>query len=528
MLGTRVVWSGRHVSERKKQAAVYTSPASTQKLPAFTTLNVTNTPSLCGILIIIYSHEYAQSMEQMIKRNIIRYLSRWRLEVISGESFRKPILIRGARQVGKTFAVEEFARSEFKHVVSLNLEKDEDRRLFQKVEDARTLIRTLELKVKQRITPGQTLLFIDEIQNSEIALAQLRYLYEEMPHLHVIAAGSLLDVFISKNKFEIPVGRAEYCYMHPLGFDEFLAATQNELMLESLVKFELGDPTNQGQHELFNKEFMTYALIGGMPQVVAHYASGESPQGLDRIYESLIVGFRDDIGKYASSAQAQYLRHCLENAPRSVGMQIAYNHFAESDFRSREIGTAFDTLELAQLVTRVFSSRSLALPLVQNRRKAPKLTFLDVGLVNYKLGQREKFSTFSSLENIFQGQISEQIVGQTLKSFGESSEQKLSYWYRDKKGSNAEVDYILPYKDQIIPIEVKAGSSQKLQSMHTFIDERYKNGITEMPVALRVHSGPFLVTDMKTRSNNPFRLISIPYYLLFRVREILEQDRLRK
>ncbi len=456
-----------------------------------------------------------------IKRNIFKYLTDWRDQVIRNPGSRKPLVVRGARQVGKTFAIEAFGRQHFAQMIKLNLDKDEDRALFSKVQNAEQFIRTLELRVKAEITPGQTLLFIDEIQNSAVALKQLRYFYEELPGLHVIAAGSLLDVFINRHKLEMPVGRVEYCYMHPLGFDEFLDATGNTRLLELIRTTYKPDQIEDAAHELCNKAFLEYILIGGMPQAVASYVAGETPHGLERIYESLMVGYRDDIGKYATSAQSVYLRHCLENAPRSVGMQIAYNHFADSDFGSREISAAFDTLEFAQLVTRVFSSRSLAQPLVQNRRKAPKILFLDVGLVNYKLGQREKILSLTHLENVFQGQVSEQVVGQTLRYLGESTEQRLCYWYRDKKGSNAEVDYLLSFKDQIIPVEVKAGSSQKIQSLHTFIDERAKLALGSKQVAIRVHSGKFVESVLRSRGGNEFLLISVPYYLLFRIQEII-------
>ena len=187
----------------------------------------------------------------------------------------------------------------------------------------------IELQTNQRIIPGETLLFIDEIQNSEVALKQLRYFYEVMRQLHVVAAGSLLDVFINRNQFEIPVGRFEYCYLHPCTFDEFLLATGNNAALKPLNEIKISAQIHPATHTILFQLFLSYALIGGMPEVVAKYAKGETPLALDRVYESLLTGYRDDIGKYATPAQAVYLRHCLENTPRSVGMQITYNHFAE-------------------------------------------------------------------------------------------------------------------------------------------------------------------------------------------------------
>lgn len=457
-------------------------------------------------------------------RNIERYLATWRHDKLTNPTSRKPLIVRGARQVGKSYSIEAFGKSAFTNYIRLDLEKTEHAALFTEVVEIKDLLTILELKFNQQIVPGKTLLFIDEIQNSPIALQQLRYFHQELPQLHVIAAGSLLDVVINKSALEIPVGRVEYCYMHPLTFDEFLLATGKERCLEQLKSVRIDTIVPTAQHNLFLKYFLEYVVVGGMPEIVARYSAGESLHTLSRVYESLLVGFRDDISKYASQAQSVYLRHCLENTPLSVGMQIAYNHFAESGFRSREISTAFDVLELAQLVYRVFSSRSLGLPLVSNRKKAPKLIFLDVGLVNYKLGQREQISSTSSLEGVFRGQISEQIVGQTLLSFSESTEQQIVYWYRDKKGSNAEVDYLLAHGSGVVPLEVKAGKrAHNHQSLNVVIDEFYKNGQQHPPLAVMVHSAAPTFELKKTASGNQFRLLTIPYYLLFRIHSLIEQ-----
>jgi predicted AAA+ superfamily ATPase len=445
-----------------------------------------------------------------LKRNIDTHLVKWK-----NSPTRKPLVVRGARQVGKTHSIKAFAEKEFHSLIYLNLEKSEDKNLFENLLSAEQFVNLLNIRQGNKIFPGNTLIFIDEIQESENALTQLRYLYEEMPELHVIAAGSLLEVMLFKKKISVPVGRVEYLYMHPLTFEEFLGATGQDSTVEYIQVFEMSQKIPESIHVQLMKKYMEYALVGGMPEVVSRYASGNSLIDLNSIYESLLVGFRDDIAKYTTPSQARYLVHCFDNTPIYVGTQIAYNNFAESNFRSREISLSFDTLELSYLVSRVFSSRSVNTPIVQNRKKAPKLVFLDVGLVNYKIGQREKFLSFSELEGVYQGQISEQIVGQSLIAHGANIHNSLYYWYRDKKGSNAEVDYLVNLGGDILAIEVKAGLSNSLKSLRSFIDE------AGAKKALRVYSGPPLSEEAESLDGRKYTLVSLPYYLFDRYVELI-------
>ena len=337
------------------------------------------------------------------------------------------------------------------------------------------------------------------------ALNFMRYFYEEKQEIPVIAAGSLMEVMIRKAGLRVPVGRVEYAYLYPLSFSEFLLASNKKELLELRAQHSPELALPKLIHEQLMKAFLEYAFIGGMPEAVTAFVEGASYRDLRGILESLMVGFIDDVSKYASDAQSVYVRYVLENAPRSVGMQLSYNNFADSNYRSREISLAFDLLEAAHLLKRVYSSRSVAIPLVPNKRKHPKLLFLDHGLVNYHLGLREKFSSFKQLENVFQGQLTEQLVGSALLNRDDITS-PLCYWYRDKRGASAEVDYIFQGSKGLIPIEVKSASGGWLKSLHSLVDE------TACTDAIRFWGLNFGMEEHTTLKGNKFRLANVPIY----------------
>ena len=363
--------------------------------------------------------------DKLLNRNIFNELLKW-----TKLDKRKPLVVRGARQVGKTFAIKSFAHQNFSNSIYLNLEKAADRQLFSEVRDCSSLIRDIEVISKQKIQAGQTLLFIDEIQNSKNAMNQLRYFYEEMPELHVIAAGSLLEIMLEQKKLTIPVGRVEYKYMYPLRFDEFLLAIDENSYYHYLNEIDNFEASSSIHNSLLRK-FQEYLLVGGMPEAVAKHSFDTSLSDLDPIYESLMTGFRDDIHKYTSTSKALYLAHVLENVPKFVGLNIKYEKFADSSYKGNDISMAFLALEKAMLVNRVRASTSLKLPLNLNSRISPKVLFLDVGLVNYITGNRQEFLENKAIEDVYRGQIAEQVVGQTLIS--RLSSRQASFILLDKK-----------------------------------------------------------------------------------------------
>lgn len=448
----------------------------------------------------------------MFNRDILTYFSLWRRKVR-----RKPLVIRGARQVGKTVAVSLFGAKHFDDMIVLNLEKDENLSMFQRVLPIPELVQLIQLRTGKKIIPGSTLLFIDEIQNSQVAMTQMRYFFEEMPELHVMAAGSLLEIKIKKEGFSFPVARVEYCYMHPVTFYEFLEAMGDRETLDYIAGLDFSTEIPQEIHRLLLKKFNEYLIVGGMPEAVARYVEDRSFIDLDPVYESLLTGFKDDVYKYASAAKVPYLQHVIQHSQRYAGKAVKYEKFGESDFKSREMKNAFDIVEKAMIVKRVFSSSSTKIPLTENLRKSPKLIFLDSGLVNYTLGVREELYTAEDLNNIFQGQIAEQVVGQTLQTLAQSRQYRFAYWFRASKSSLAEVDFLVQWKSHVIPIEVKSGKTGRLKSLHLFMEE------SDAPAAVRIHSGNFYSQEIERPGGDTFTLLSIPFYLSYRLEEILEK-----
>ncbi|MDP3260753.1 MAG: AAA family ATPase [Thermodesulfovibrionales bacterium] len=447
----------------------------------------------------------------MFQRAINKVFLEWK-----NRKKRKPLVIRGARQVGKTSAVNLFAKDSFKTYIYINLEQEDNLVLFSKMNPIHELIQAIQLKFNTKIIPGSTIIFIDEIQNSSIAMNQLRYFYEEMPDLHVVAAGSLLEVKMKSEGFSFPVGRVEYCYMHPVTFEEFLAAVQETETLRYLNSIKSNDKIPSEIHTTLIKKYQEYLLVGGMPEAVALYAETRSLIDVDPVYESLLTGFKDDVLKYASLAKAKYIQYLIEHSSKYIGLPVKYENFGGSGFRSREMSEAFDVLEKAMVISRVYASASRQLPIVNNLKKSPKLLYLDTGLVNYQVGLRTEIMNIQNINAVYHGQLSEQIVGQTLLSQAIRKNINLSYWYREQRGSISEIDYLISSHNKLIPVEVKSGKSGTLRSLHNFIDENRNN------FAIRIYSGVIGIEKIRTPNKKQFTLFSIPFYLLHRIEQLLD------
>jgi predicted AAA+ superfamily ATPase len=447
----------------------------------------------------------------MFQRAINKFFLEWKIR-----KKRKPLVIRGARQVGKTSAVNLFARDSFKNYIYINLEQEDNLALFSRMSPVHELIQAIQLKFNKKIIPGTTLIFIDEVQNSSIAMNQLRYFYEEMPGLHVVAAGSLLEVKMKSEGFSFPVGRVEYCYMYPVTFEEYLFTMGETEALHYINSIKPDKKMPTEIHNTLMKKYHEYLLVGGMPEAVARYAETKSLIDVDPVYESILTGFKDDVLKYASLAKAKYIQYLIEHSSKYIGLPIKYENFGGSGFRSREMSEAFDVLEKAMIICRVYASASRQLPIVNNLKKSPKLLYLDTGLVNYQVGLRTEIMNMQDINAVYHGQISEQIVGQTLLSQAIRKNINLSYWYREQKGSISEIDYLISSHNRLIPVEVKSGKSGTLRSLHNFIDESRNN------FAVRIYSGAIVVEKIRTPNKKQFTLFSIPFYLLHRIEQLLD------
>ncbi|MFR5659359.1 MAG: ATP-binding protein, partial [Butyricimonas faecihominis] len=359
----------------------------------------------------------------MFERAILKDLRQW-----ADNPYRKPLILRGARQVGKTTIVGQFSR-EFENYLPLNMEKQEARQLFESTDDVKQLLPMLFLYCNVQRSPGRTLIFIDEVQASPRAVAMLRYFYEEMPEIHVIAAGSLLETMLDRH-ISLPVGRVEYMALHPCSFIEFLNAVGEERFVPWLQEMKLPNAF----HDQLARLFYTYALIGGMPEVVARYVAQKDVVSLSAVYNQLLVAYRNDVEKYArNNSQMSVIRYILEEGWAFAGQSITLGGFAASAYKARETGEAFRTLEKALLLELVYPTTGIMLPLVSDLKKAPKLIWLDAGLVNYAAGIQREYLLSKDLNDVWRGMAAEQIVAQELKTLSNDVGQKRHFWVRAKR-----------------------------------------------------------------------------------------------
>jgi uncharacterized protein len=441
----------------------------------------------------------------MFVRIIETELEKWALN-----PYRKPLVLRGARQVGKTTVVNQFAE-QFDNYLYINLEKLSSKQIVESTDDVKKLIPLIFLYCNKIRKEGRTLLFIDEIQASSHALSLLRYFYEDSPEIYVIAAGSLLETMLDKH-ISLPVGRVEYMAIHPCSFIEYLTAIGEGRFVDMITKAELPNAF----HEEILKHFNLYALLGGMPEVVARYAANKDIVVLSKIYNQLLNAYKNDVEKYAeSNTQANVIRYILEEGWAFSGQTITLGGFAGSPYKARETGEAFRTLNKAMLLELVYPTTNVLMPAVSDLKKSPKLFWIDAGLVNYASGIQKEYLINKDLMDTWRGMAAEQIVAQELKTLSFETGLKQNYWMRNKRGSTAEVDFIIVFDGKIIPIEVKSGHNAHLKSIHQFMNEANHD------IAIRVWSGNFSVDKVKTISTKEFRLINLPFYMISALPHIL-------
>ena len=427
-----------------------------------------------------------------------------RLEAWARKTDRKPLVIRGARQVGKTVAVRMFG-ARFERFIELNLENTEDADQFRRGLSPADLWQSISLGHEGADVPrDETLLFIDEIQACPEAIGSLRFFREEMPDLMVIAAGSLLEAVLSRERISFPVGRIEFEVMRPLSFREFLTATGRDDLLAVLHRI----PVQEFAHARLLAAFHRYTLVGGMPEVVDTYARTADIAALAGILDDLMIGYLDDVARYArNDALRSVIRHCIEQAPLEAGHRIKLEGFGHSRYRSREVGEAMKSLERAMLLTLVRPTTSTRSPLKPDHRKRPRLQFLDTGLVNHVAGLSGQYFAHRDLHAIHRGIVAEHVVGQELLAKSSRTLPGLLFWVREKSQSSAEVDYLVQHGVDPVPVEVKAGASGTLRSLHQFMD---RSGLRW---AVRLWSGGLQVEDARTVAGSSYRLLSMPYYL---------------
>ena len=396
-------------------------------------------------------------MERLFKKK----LEAWRTA-----RTRKPLLVRGARQVGKSYTIVDFGKTGFKgkvHVV--DFEKHPDwHGIFDKNLDPIRIISVLEVLLNEKITPGRDLLFFDEIQAAPKAIAALRYFYEELPSLHIIAAGSLLEFAMKDISF--PVGRIQMMSLHPMNFHEFLNATGKDKMAEIIASKPEKLP--DAIHTMLMDTLRQFMFTGGMPECVKIWRDGQSMADVFEVQSSLVETYRQDFSKYAPYTDKRSLNHALAWVAKNIGHQIKYTRLSD-EFTGPTNKKAFDLLCMARVVSKIRAASPASLPFAATvSEKRFKSLLLDAGLMRYMndLPANIEFMKIDLL-SMYNGALAEQFTGQEFISAGMEN---LYYWSREAKSSSAEVDYLISRNNKIYPVEVKGGASGKLRSMHLLLN----------------------------------------------------------
>ena len=400
-------------------------------------------------------------------RFVDHYLNQW-----VKESTRKPLLLRGARQVGKTFSARELGKT-FANYVEINCEEllSDCRLIFQKDLKPERILRELSLLSGSTIIHGETLLFIDEIQVVPQAILALRYFYEKIPQLHVIAAGSLLEFALEK--VGVPVGRIDSVYMYPMTWLEFLLAKKEKLLFDEICHHDLNTSMPEVIHNKLLGLLGEYFAVGGMPEVVSNWVEQNNPFLCFKTQQSLLDNYRQDFEKYAKKHEVKYVEMLFDQVPYQLGQKFKFAS-VPGEFRKRELRPCFELLVKAGIIHPVYHTSAQGIPLGADVDLGKfKVLFLDVGFAQALLGLDLKawiLNPASAFVN--QGAIVEAFVGQEILAYSHAFQKKMIYyWQKENRTSQAEVDYIIQIKNQIIPVEAKSGKTGGLRSLREYLHQ---------------------------------------------------------
>ncbi|MEI8248729.1 MAG: ATP-binding protein [Lentisphaerota bacterium] len=413
-------------------------------------------------------------------RDIYKELLQWK-----NNMNRKPLLLRGARQVGKSWLIRRLGQ-EFDNFIEINFEEHPEVKVFfEKSLEPNQILINLSNYFGVRITPGKTLVFFDEMQICPRAITSLRYFYEKMPELHLAGAGSLIEFAL--REISVPVGRIEFIYVYPMNLGEFLVAAGRRDLREMLIGNGL-KPIPGPLHKLLLEHLRDYVLVGGMPQAVSSFIETKSFLECSKIHSSLIETFRADFAKYAKLSQIKYIRTVFDAIPGEAGKKIVFKNISEHG-RGRDIGEALDILEMAGLAYKGYHSSSNGIPLgAEKDSRKFKVLFFDAGLALKILGLNlREFILNPDIMLVNKGSIAELLAGLELISYSDfHSKPEIYYWHREAKASCAEIDYVISKNNRVVPVEIKSGSEGKMHSMHLFLSEKKC-----AEKGLRIYSGDF-------------------------------------
>lgn len=451
-----------------------------------------------------------------MKRKVFEKLVEWR-----DRSGRHPLVLRGARQVGKTFLVRELAKS-FAHYLEVNFEEDGGLAELFKSKDPQVICELLETKFDIPLVDGKSLLFLDELQDAEpYVVESLRYFYEKRPGLHVVAAGSLLEFLLDaderkkkKEAFSMPVGRIEYMFIAPMDFEEFLSAVGKDGLCRWMRGYRIGDDVPDAFHDELNALLRKYLVVGGMPAVVNAYVN-DGVLAAEREQQLLLSTYHDDFPKYSERIPAARIQKVFRAVPAMLAKKFVYAR-VDADEKARDISAAVRLLCLARVMAKVCHTSANRVPIGDGMDDAVfKPLFLDVGLCCRALGL--KLTDFlgdgdALLAN--HGPICEQFVGQHLMFAGAEYEEPAAYcWLRETPKSQAEVDYLVSIGTRVVPIEVKGGTTGAMKGLHLYLNEKHAG------FAARFNAGkPSYLADAHAKDvlgrDCVFRFLSLPLYMI--------------
>ena len=404
---------------------------------------------------------------------------------------RRPLLLRGARQVGKTWLVRALAREEALDLVEVNFELRPDAKDAFRTFAPAEILKNLAFLGFPVPVAGTSLLFLDEVQECPAAIAALRYFQEIMPGLAVVASGSLLEFAMESGEFSLPVGRVDTLWVHPMGFSEFLLAKGNATLAEALNTVDPATALPEIAHRKALEELRDYLFCGGMPAAVKFLAEDQDPAACRRVHLSILQTYRQDFAKYAPRIQADIAERIFLRAPGLVGGRLKFSAI-DPDRRASEVRPAVEALEKAGVIRRVFHSAGQALPLATDANtRLAKLVMLDVGLMHAALRIDAEWIQEPDLLAIHRGAVAEQFAAQEILACGPADrEPELYFWSREALNSQAEVDYLIAVGSKVVPVEIKSGSSGSLKSLRIFLESHPRS-----PVGVRLYAGPHLLED---------------------------------
>lgn len=439
-----------------------------------------------------------------MKRDLASLLDTWKTD-----PERMPLLLRGARQVGKSYLVQQWGEKQFENVVEINFEYEPQSKAYFTSLNPHEILNKIRLATRSKINPGQTLLFLDEVQQCPKAILALRYFYEKLPQLHVIAAGSLLEFCINDTNFEMPVGRVQSLYMRPLSFMEFLTAKGLNALRSHLDDITLEPGIEPVLHDQLLKLIREYMIVSGMPKPLRDYLQFQDMTRTSHLQTSILRTYQDDFGKYATKIQHGYLQALFNRAPRLIAKNFVFKD-VDPNIRSKDIRMALNKLEQSGLLLISHAVSAEGIPLsALIKEKNFKIFMLDVGLVSRACGLSPTLSFAEDIILVNRGMLAEQLVAQELIAYSDPYQPyELFWWHRSKRGSTAEVDFVIAHNAIILPIEVKAGEIGNLRSMKIFMEEK------KSLIGVRISQRPLAFEQ---------NILSVPFYMIKQIPRLLSQ-----